>query len=495
MSVIFTPSGESPVTIGGTTLTGPFPLYSIQSNRITNVDGVVIGYQYTIVVRGNVLVDPDIDLTISGARQSNLHKKMIQKLQIGIDNSNNYGRLEIVPYGGNPYPFDFIDAQLISINIPAAASNNQYNTLFEYEFTFNATMDASNRTIDNEFWLNAAEESWDFSQSELVGPVDIANGEFKKTYTLTHTVSATGKRSVDSTGNFTHSSWHEAKKWVQSRLVNDPANAIIQDFFGGPEFTQFLPAHFDDTATSDIINLAGYKFFNHVRNPNSNLGSGTYSVTETWEASEHGATLEIEINIEESETQIAQVVVSGSVTGQNATAANAQTTNRYANALLYFQTLDPNIFGIANDVYQKTHNRTLRQIPIQKSIGHGTSSGVITFSYGFDDSPQLIDNSISSSLTITDDNEFRDIRVVAIIPIIAKANGPEIQNMNTTPERRRSLQFDCVMDRDHRTVRPIQPRELIETYRPAGENVNIQTCTENFSYNDGSYSLNVDWVY
>ena len=44
MAVIYTPSGKSPVTIGGTLATGPFPKYSISRSVSSIGDGGVIKY-------------------------------------------------------------------------------------------------------------------------------------------------------------------------------------------------------------------------------------------------------------------------------------------------------------------------------------------------------------------------------------------------------------------------------------------------------------------
>ena len=86
MAVIYTPSGQNPVTIGGTASTGPFPSYNIKRSVTPSQDGTVINNKYTISVRGSVIIPSSVDITESGARQSAVHAEIIKKLQIGIQN-------------------------------------------------------------------------------------------------------------------------------------------------------------------------------------------------------------------------------------------------------------------------------------------------------------------------------------------------------------------------------------------------------------------------
>lgn len=498
MAVIYTPSGDSPITIGGTIATGPFPKYSISRSTSIVGDGGIVTNTYNINIRGQIIVDSSIDLTVAGARQSAIHAKMIEKLQLGINNNDNYGRLEIVPYGGQPNAFDFLDAKLISVEIPEPSEDSSLTSSFDYVFVFEASVDASNRDISNILWLASIEESWDVSLSDEASAQDtnaIQSGEYHKSYVVTHTLTATGKRSVDSSGTFDQSAWYHAKEWVKSRLVDSPADAILKDFFGGDDFTQFDPKFFSDAAEVIAVDLSGYQFYNHVRIPQSSLTAGSYSVTETWEASMSSATLELDVSIQEDQNRIVQVSVDGSVTGRNTESYGSKIISKYESALNYYQLLEPNIFNIANYHYSLSYSNVLRQIPLSKTVGKNTKNGTITFNFTYDDTPQLIANTISSSLKISDNNEFRDVRTVAIIPIIAKLTGPEIQNMNTTPERRRTLQFDCVMDRPFRTSKPSEARNLINIYAPTGENVNIQSFTDDFDYINGAYTLSVEWVY
>lgn len=499
MAVIYTPSGQSPITIGGTTGTGPFPKYGIDRSMSSAADGALINNVYTITITGQVLSSSSVDITVSGARQSDLHAKMIQKLQLGITNKNNYGRLEIVPYGGQPYAFDFIDARLIKIDIPQSSEDNNLNILFDYTFTFEATIDASNRSPDNEFFVSAVSETWDVSLEADVNFADLSNitgATPNKIYKFNHNVSATGIRSSNSDGTFDKSAWSNAKDWVVSRLVDSPASSIVTDFLGGNEFTTFIPRFFSDT--TDVIALDGsnYNFYNHVRTPQTSFIDGQYSISESWSASLSPYTVELEVGLEESENGNVVVNANGSIQGHDTNEFGNQKYSKMAGPETYLDFLESNIHNICNHYYQIEYpTGTLRTVYLSKSIGRNLSGGLITFSYSFDDTDQLIPNAISSGITIRDDNELRNVQITAIIPIIARLTGPEIQNMNTTKERRRSVQFDCVMKKGYRQTKPPEAKALVLSYTPVAEAAYLDSYVEEQSPTTGAYNISAEWVY
>lgn len=497
MAVIYTPSGQDSLTIGGTASTGPFPSYSIKRSITPSQDGTVVNNKYTITVKGTFIVPSSIDITESGAKQSAVHAKIIEKLQIGIQNNHNFGRLEIVPYGGQPNAFDFIDARLVDVDIPEPNPASAHNTTFEYTLTFEASIDASNRTPDILYLVDSIEESWSISLGQNVtsSPSIVSETEFDKTYNITHTVSATGRRRLDNSGNFDKSSWFEAKKWVTSRLVDSPASLIIEDFFGGDEFTTFLPRSFSDTDETTLINLNDYQFYNHIRIPQAGLTAGTYSVTETWDASPFPAVLNMEVSLEEDGNGVVTANINGSIDGFNVNGSQNRKIKKYDSASMFFNSFEANVYNIANHYFSQEYSTPLRRYPKSKNIGRNVTGGVITFSYSFDDTPELIQNTISSNLTISDNNELKNIQVVAIIPIIARRLGPIIQNMNTTKESTRTVAFSCVMQREHRDIKPSEARDLVLSYAPVSEAVYLQDIDDEWNPVDGSYSLTANWVY
>jgi hypothetical protein len=495
MAVIYTPSGQDSITIGGTASTGPFPAYSIKRSTQETKDGHFVGHKYSIGVRGTVIINSSVDITESGARQNSAHDIILNKLSI-VKNSLNYGLLEIVPYGGQDRPIVFLDAKLIDIDIPEPSDENAFNTLAEYSFSFEATLEGEDGTP--EFLLDSIEESWSIAldESYTVDPTSIVGQEkFDKTYTITHTVSAVGKPRMSTGGSFEQSAWNEARKWVMTRLVDSPATTIIEDFFGGPDATTFLPRSFSDTASSDLINLNDYKFFNHIRTPEADLVNGNFSVTETWSASKYPATLTLDVDSPEDENGIVNINISGTIEGYDVSSYSDQESDKFQAAYEYFKSLEPNIYNIADFYFKQFYpDGALRQYPKNKTVTRNITAGTITFEYSFDDTPELIPNTISNSYTIDDDNEFRDMQIIAIINVIARRDGPVIQNMATTKERRRSIQFSCVMQKNHRAQKPyLLVKDFVNNFKPEGSYVD--SITDNWEPITGTYSYDIAWVY
>ena len=60
MAVTFNPIGGSSITIGGTSGTGPFPKYSINTERVESGDGTLIDLIYNISVTGQIIAEGNI---------------------------------------------------------------------------------------------------------------------------------------------------------------------------------------------------------------------------------------------------------------------------------------------------------------------------------------------------------------------------------------------------------------------------------------------------
>lgn len=491
MSAIYTLNDGQSVTIGGTSSTGPFPKYSLSRSTTKTGDKTKIGNRYSITLSGTIIADSDSDITVSGEMQSDLHLKIINKLQVAIQNKKNVGRLEIVPYGGQPNALDFRDAELVDITIPEQPDDSSGILYSPYTFVFEATEDISNSlasVFDQN--LESAEESWSLSVDEESTTYTNPTEKPHRTYTITHTVSASGLKKFDDTG-FKRSGWKEAANWVNSRLVTTPASTIILDAVGDDEFTEFNPEIFDNTDQANSTDLQNLNYYNHVRVPNSDLTNGGYSITETWKASKLPATLDMEISTSVDGNEVVTITLSGTISGLDITSLNNTEINKLTNAETVFEDVDADAWTICNTYYNDIG--TLQNVVRSKSVSRNKGTGIITFSYSFDDTPILIDNAISTSLKISDDNEGHTMTIIAEIGIIGKDNGPEIQNMNTSRSQKRSVNLMAVMRKAYRTVKPPQGKVVALSYVPNG--AIVQGIVEDWEPLTGVYSINVDWTY
>lgn len=499
MSVTYAPYNYADIfTIGGSIATGPFPKYSISKENIQGSDGSPLSVKYNINITGTVLTPSSGDITVLGDMQSKLQLQIINKLQIDLVSSHHVGLLTIEAYGGLANQIVFADAKLISIEIPEQTDESAGILYSGYNFTFEATVDSSNSGVfPFPHNLKTAEETWQIAlDQEATYSNFTAATNPVATYTITHTVSASANKKF-TTGGFVRSSWKEAAEWVKTRLVDSPGTVILSDAVG-TVVTSFTPSLFDEATTSvpTSVDLSGHSYYNHLRVPTVDLLGGSYSVTETWKASEKLFVLDLNIELSEDDTALTTVNLSGSITGLTGKDVDDAVIDGITNAEAAFAALDAGTvaFDYCNNYYVSSSGYSLNNIVKSKSVGRNKATSTITFSYSYNDNPIILTGARNTSLKITDDNELRDIQTIAIIDIIGKATGPVIQNMSTTPRRSRSFQLDALMAKESRTTKPsTAARALLSGYIPTDGKT--QNFIETWDPYSGAYSLSVDWTY
>lgn len=486
-------ASESPIIVN------PFPKYSISREYISAGDDSHIGNRYSISVTGRLIVPSAADVTVDGQRQNALHKQMIWHLQTLSAQSHNLGKLEIVPHGGLDKPFIFTDARLRNIEFPEQDDESSGVLYADYTFQFEAYLEESANNSSFCLKVNSVEESWELSLNEdEVSFYTGSDGTPYKTYTLTHTLSANGIKSINTAATEITPAWKNAAEWVKTRLASSPSNPIVSDVSNNTDRTvasaYFYPNKFDSIASVLCPDLSGsgYSFYNHVRAPSCNMSEGSYSITETWFISNMPATLEMEIEVSEEESGTITMTLSGTIKGLDASAVNNNIVSKIANAETVLSNINSKAYDILSPYYpSNTGGFSLQNVVRQKTIGRNKGTGVITFNYTFNDQEVLISGAISSSLKINDNNLNKEVETIAIIPIIGKIDGPIIQDMNTTPESKRGLQIDVVMNRANRVNKP-NLSSVYNSYKL--DNSYVQTFDENWEPYTGAYSLSIEWV-
>ena len=491
MAVTFNPIGGSQITIGGTSATGPFPKYSINTERVETGDGTLIDLIYNISVTGQIIAEGDI--TTPGARQDNLMSKMISRLAL-MENEVPVGRLEIVSYGGLSNDLTFSDAVLTGVDYGDQDDSGsvQYQ---DYTFTFVAHK-RDGQKIGNTYSLASAEETWEIAENtERTFTSSTLSGTPLKTFTITHTVNATGYHRTSDT-SYQESAWSEAKDWVLSRLVSTPDATIGSDMADKARFTDFIPVYMGTTA-ADFIDLGTEGYYNHNRVASSDLAGGSYSVTETWFVSKESVTHDVEINYDLNEEQVASVVVNGTISGLSTSSFDSKQENKVSQAEAVLDTVLGQAYTLASNFYdtvKETGANGLTNNVLSKSVAKSPVAGTITYTVNFSDKEKDNDDTITETLTVTDDNEDRSVQTVAVIAIIGKADGPIFQNMGTTPERKRSVSVDWTMKKDKRGEKPSAAAlAAANAYKPTG--AYQLSKTESWTKATGAYTLNIEWSY
>jgi hypothetical protein len=491
MAVTFNPVGGNSITIGGTAATGPFPKYSVSTERVEASDGTLIDMIYSISVTGQVIATGD--MTAAGARQDSLHAAMIAKLA-AMENDIPVGTLEIVAYGGLGNVLQFNDATLTSISFGEQDDDTAGTQVGDYTFEFTAHKRSSTKT-GSSYSLASAEESWDISENAERYYV---NNDFtnlpSKTYTITHTVSATGYNKITDT-TFNDSGWAQAKDWVLSRLVTTPATTITQSVAGQDRFTDFQGIYMGESS-GDFIDLSTDSAYNHSRVAQSDLPGGSYSVTETWYISKLAVTHDFDMSLDTGEDGVTNITVNGSIQGFNTSSFATRSEDKITQAEGVLDNCLTQTYALANTFYQATITSVtpLNTSEMSKSVSKNRTTGVITYSLSYNDKESTSPDTITESLQISDDNEDRSNNVVAIIQIIGKTDGPIFQNMGTTTERKRSASLEWTMKRASRSSKPsVAALTAVNAYKPTG--AYQLSKSESWTPSTGGYSLSIEWTY
>ena len=547
---------------GKTGVTGPFPRYSISREDLSAGDGTYLRSKYSITVTGTATIKSNTaqDATVKGQRQNAIQGEamIVSNLNLQQAAQHGNGKLTIAPYGGHANKIIFSDARLLSVEMPEQTEESLGVQNLEYSLSFEAYL---NKSISSSTGsaaagvtalnVSSAEESWELTANESVfsfkdnkfttageGDAAATFDEPYKTFTLTHTLNAVGIKTFDdaipgvggspSEPTKVTTAWKSARDWVKSRIcksvssniatgVNQPASETSNNPLRAD--TIFNPLKMGDD--TDFINLGtNFKSYNLVRTFSSDVAGGSYGVTETWLISEktQAVTHEIDASIENSqEAPAASVTVNGTIQGLESVSITdlAITTkgSKYANALAALSTVLKNAYGLANSVYTSSGiGGTLRTIIINQTLGHNQVTGTITWSVTFDDLVVTFPNAVREDINLTYDNEFGTNKVVAILAILDKANGPIIQDIGTTQEKKVSLSIDLVMDKATRSIKPSQvadpdaeddPAKVLESmiasYQPSATKVDDpvyqESRSETWNPKTGAFNVSIGWVY
>jgi hypothetical protein len=283
---------------------------------------------------------------------------------------------------------------------------------------------------------------------------------------------------------------------VEQRLVDTPLTADILKDERSDVFTLEVPT--------------GYTTYNHVRQRGQSIADGSYEVTDTWIATKYPAshTAEYSFNLDPS-AEFNTVDVS--VTAQGVDSKHPETSDtqdKYANALLNWETVKTAAKAGATAFYSlmtpdpPAWAFSLRTTPSSTSESHNKTDGSLSYSATFDDAVINYPNAVSESLSVTYDNVEANNNIVVIIPVLAKPDGPVIQDMATTNEKVVSVSLDLQMAREYRENKPgdggtSDPTAIVNAYKPTGttDGPFQRTKAENWNPYNGSYNLSIEWVY
>lgn len=405
----------------------PAPLVNITKNYNKSPDGQLIGSTFAVSLRGTIVAykgSPDStgsfhtgsDYPADESISANSRLSAIQNKQDAIRN--------LFTTEGKPLIIKALDGvtsmsghpRVVSIEFPEAIWYNRS------EYTINLELDELYPEDEDSFAYNisSAQERWTVDTNEQAEGI----GDLSRTYRLTHSVSATGKRRQDGSGNTVRQAWHEAENWVKSRLGFDSDIAL----------------------SSGVKNLpAYYGGYNHIRDEQIGEMDGTYSVTETWTLTSGTALEDFTVTTTSAvENNQSNVVVAGNIIGLEERDSDlAITTTKYSNALSKFNVVS----GLAYTRAQDYSGLTLNTKPVSSVFGKNPIAGTINYSFTYNDRPSyFVAGARSEVITVTDTPTGG--ASFAEIFVLERGEGPILQNLGTRPSFRRTLNIELVMDID-----------------------------------------------
>jgi hypothetical protein len=478
----------------------PVPSVTISQNKIKNGAGETIGNTYSITVniilmsfKGSPRSDgtfwtisndpPDEDIDVDDKIAA------ISRKQEAIrDLFATEGQLFEIQSRGGGQPIKF-NPRILSISFNEGLWVETCSCTIQMEADKLYLGDGDE--FDN--YLNNSEESWQLDTDET--PENINS---PRTYRLSHTVSATGRRHYDDSGALTKEAWQAARDDVVSKLGFDSSILL----------------------SSGVSNLPSYYGgFNHVRNENIDKSNGSYSVTETWLIASGTALEDFTVNTSRGNDGLINVTVNGNITGLEQRDANlGLSVSKWDNALSKFNTIQPLIKNRA-ETYSSA---SLHATPTSYSTARNPAAGTISYDYGYNSRfRNLVTGTLSEVISVQNNLETD---LFATIGIIGRTLGNLLQDLNTRRELQRTVNIELVFDSDY-IPSGASISEVINNYNPrlhspqsteiasilsaahpvtAGllnNNGNpvtksyISDQSENWNFSSRSYSRNITYVY
>lgn len=499
----------------------PAPFINIAKSYTTSPDGKMIGAIWNIGVKGSVLTykgSPDENnLFYTGSQYPPAPGQASPDYRVTLAENENLGHVlrkqevirKLFATEGLSFEVQSFDGsapmkcnpRIKSITFP----EGQWFDRFEYDMQLEADLitvngvplgEDSNSSGENIFtnYISALEDNWQIETLE-----EGESATILRSYRVSHTVSATGKRNYDENGVLVKEAWQQAKSAVIPRIGLDLDFLTMSGLGDIPVF------------------FSGY---NHVRSENINKTNGTYGITESWLMTSGNTIESFNIDVKKGiDSAFTRVAIQGIVRGLEIRDSGMNLiSSKFHNASGKFN----EIRGYASDRAKaySSINR-LHHIPVSQSFTMNPFDGTVQYSYEFDDRPSgLITHANNENITIQ--NNW-GVDVFAAIPVLGRAKGPVLQSIHTKKETSRSLNIEFTFDKNlyigdsgYSVLTIPHPRwrapysgdlqNIVNHAHPvssfAPNNIGgvatrayVSDQSENWNPNTLHYSYNVTWVY
>ena len=438
----------------------PAPLITINKTYTKSGDGNIIGKIYNITINGTLVAymgSPKTDGTFHTTGGYPADETVTSDARLWAIQRKQAAIRDLFSDEGKSFEVQALNA------MDAVRFNPRINDIsFEQGIwydrcNYTITMEADELYPDKEDtfdeYISSADESWSIDINEEPETLELS-----RTYTLTHTVSAVGKRFFDETGVKPYAPWEYARSYVLDRLGFDAQIALSDGVNNLPSF---------------------YGGWNHVRNENLDINNGSFSVTETWVIASGSAIEDFTIQANDSiDNPYKKVTVDGSVRGLEKRNSNMTLLEtKYNNALTKFT----QVSGVAYlRAQQYSGFSNLNINPITWMVGKNPLQGTINYNFEYDTRPMNLIEGAKSEVISINDNIGGEL--FASVFVLGRSRGPVLQDLGTKPSNTRSLSIEILIDPPtyaDRTVSTIQ--NLFITQKPSNKEP-FKTSLENLIY-------------
>jgi hypothetical protein len=479
----------SSLTWGSGSITFPYGCFvTVQKEYERNGPGIAMTEKQTITVKGSIAGSSLSDLITAGgsvADVSSGNSRQIASLVIEVNGATvvDVSNARLSNAGSSEPPDDTAGVQYIDVSLTFEAYNS----------------------AGGDYVLSSSSESLEVKKEEdRLFPVnnDITSDEQSFGYTITHTISAQG---IDAGAD----GYSQAQSWVNSRKQDSSKNLTLTKD-GNSSFLQ------SSLSIDSLMGSLPEYECNAARSVTADPASGSFSMTSTFFRTGSKATFDITVNVERSEDGGVTGTSSGTVQGMSTAGISATTTTKFGNAKEAFDAICGN-FGSGSQIYSvisalfnklSPEGVILDDYAIGLSVGENKTNGSMNFNVTYRAYPaavkalmEALGDALSASITISHDNESGvslDNQVFASIPIIGRLDGPVLQDMGTTRERKKSVQVECLMKPAARSPGNEAPRKAClneaKTYAPAGT-VFRSNVSSTWDFAAGRASANIEWTY
>lgn len=404
----------------------PAPLVTITKQYQTTTDGEKVGSLFQISVAGTMLAfkgSPSSSGTFWTTTGYPADETVVADSRLAAIIRKQEAIRELFDTDGKQFEVQSADGsqpmkcnpRVVSIEFPQDIWYNTsvYNIVLEAdELSVNGVAQGEDNFSAK---ISSASETWVIDTQE-----DQPEGlGASRTYRLSHTVSAQGKRFYDSAGNLVKPAWQQARDFVLPKLGFDSTIAL----------------------SSGVNNLPTYyQGVNHARSENVGELDGSYSITETWIMSSGTAIEDFTVDTRESaDDGLIRVGINGTIRGLEQRDSDLQlTTSAYDNALTKFAEAS----GLALHRAQTYSGHTLNIQQAGSTVGRNPVAGTINYSFEYNDRPSnLIAGAKSEVISIND--SFGADQFASIF-VLGRSAGPVLQSLSTKQATTRSLNIEVV---------------------------------------------------